>query len=353
MRNKNNRDFKRVFNLNTILSQLINWVAYIIFIISLGIIFYLSFVQSFEIVTDWRSLTIYSGTAVLLVWINWMNFYKRQYESVMSEDIDQHSKNQYSIHARYYLAIRDWSDKELQLKIDEFNKEYTKKWIQWVEKTTGVPVETCVKVKEDQYGNPIIGVDGKPEMVKVIGIKDLKYKGFKHKILMWRIKHHVYPQSGYKTSMELMSLFSYQDSNLNKRHLKADRFFYVRKSSTKLLSSLLIVTMGGGLIPQMVQGDWWTVALRLIIALGSLAGAILMGSINGVRGARIKLSVVEDACVDLEQWKGTKPVLGPCNINFEQESDITSEEVEEIPAVNEGFEKPITEEIFNTKMQIK
>lgn len=335
MTTKNNmskKDLKRMFNMNNILTQLINWAAYIIIFISLVVLVYFAFIEWIEPITDWRTFTLFAIVAVMLSWLNWNTWYKKQYESLMSEDIVQQENNKYSIHSRYYFAIKDWSDAELQLAIDKFNDEYEKKWLRWVEKYTGHPIKTCEKVELDEYGNPIIleqyellDENGEPEYdidfnpiivtkyktITVKGILDLPYKGFKHKLIMWRIKNHKYPQSGYKTSMELMSLFSFQESNMNKRNLTASRKFYARNSIEKLFTLLLSISIGGAIIPHMISGQWWTAILKLIIALGSVFTSIIMGAVNGIKGARIKLSVVEDACVDLEQWANKKPVIAP------------------------------------------
>lgn len=326
------KDFKRLFNMNNILTQLINWAAYIIVIISLSVLIYFSFVETLEIKIDWKTFTIFALVAVMLSWLNWNTWYKKQYESVMAQDIAQQEENKYSIHSRYYVAIKDWTDSELQLAIDHFNDEYEKKWLRWVEKYTGVPIETKEEVEVDKDGNPIIesqtilldeygeevlDIDFNPVIVtkyKTVitkGIKDLPYKGFKHKIIMWRIKTHHYPQSGYKTSMELMSLFSFQEANMNKRSLKADKKFYTRNSLQKLFFLLLTIGVGASIVPNMINGEWWSALLKLIVAVGSLLVSILMGAINGVKGARIKLSTVEDACMDLELWAKKKPIIAP------------------------------------------
>ena len=361
--NQNNlskKDFKRLFNMNSILSKIINYAAYIIVVLSLGILIYFSFIETIDIEIDWKTFTIFSVVAVVLSWINWNTWYKKQYESVMAHDIAQQEKNKYSIHSRYYMAIKDWSDAELQIAIDKFNTEYEEKWLRWVEKYTGYPIETKDEVELDEFGNPIVleevklldeygeevlDIDFNPVIVKkyktirTIGIKDLPYKGFKHKFLMWRIKTHHYPQSGYKTSMELMSLFSFQEANMNKRNLTADKSFYTKNAFTKIISLLLTIGIGASIVPHMVDGEWWTAALKLILAIGSLAISIIMGALNGVRGARIKLSVVEDACQDLEIWAKKKPVIAPYK---EPKGEVVEEPKEKIgtdEVTNDIFDK--------------
>ena len=231
-----------------------------------------------------KSYGIFSIALVALSWINWTAFYRRQYEKVMAEDIEQHANNKYSIHVRYYNAIKDYNDIELQKDIDKFNDEYTAKWLRWVEKRTGYSVEE---------------------------IKKLPYKGFKYKFIMWRIKHHKYPQSGYTTSMELMSLFAFQEANLNKRDLRADRRYYTWHALQKFVTTLMTVVVGASIIPEMISGEWWTAILKLILGIFSIGMSVIFGALNGIQGARLKLSTVEEACGDLERWAEKKPEKAP------------------------------------------
>lgn len=351
--NLSKKDFKRLFNMHNIVTQLINWAAYIITLATVSVLIYFSFIETIDIQIEWKTFTIFAVVAVALSWLNWNTWYKKQYESVMAKDIAQQELNQYSVHSRYYVAIKDWTDADLQLAIDKFNEEYEKKWLRWVEKYTGTPIETREEVEVDKDGNPIIeskvalldeygeevlDIDFNPVIItkyKTIvtkGIKDLPYKKFKHKILMWRIKTHHYPQSGYKSSMELMSLFSFQEANMDHRNLKADKTFYKKNSLSKLLTLMLTIGVGASIMPSMISGNWWAAILKLIIALGSLLVSILMGAVNGVKGARIKLSLVEDACTDLELWAKKKPLIAPYKEptimeNVKTENKLNSNEV--------------------------
>ena len=336
--NEHKRDFKRIFNMNYVLSQIINYAAYLILIGSILVLTYLSFVETISFNLDWKTITIFAATTVAASWLCWNTFYHKQYEKLMDDDIEQHNKNKYSIHKRYYDASKDWTDAELQIAIDNFNEEYTQKWLRWVEKTTGVPIETVKEKYVDE--------NGKEQIKTVLGIKERPYRGFKHKVLMWRVKNHKYPKSGYKTSMELLSLFSYQDANFNKRNLRADKHFYIRGSITKLLSKVLLVFIGASLIPEMVKGEYWTAILKLILAVVTLISSVLMGAMNGVRGARLKLSIVEDACADMERWANKKPALTLYEEQVEIQPEVTKP-VEE--KTEESFEENqvITQDIFH------
>lgn len=329
------REFQRIFNMNFILGTIISYAAYLILLGSILVLTYLSFVEYFEIENfDWKTVSIFVSATVALSWVCWNTFYHKQYEKLMDKDIEQVAENKYSIHKRYYEASKDWTDAELQIAIDQFNEEYIKKWLNWVEKTTGVPIETIKEKYLDE--------NNKEQIKTTLGVKDRRYKGFKHKILMWRIKNHKYPKSGYKTSMELLSLFSYQDANFNKRDLRADKKFFARKTTTKLIVSILMIAIGASFLPHMIQGEYWGALLKLILAIVTLVGSVLMGAMNGVRGARLKLSIVEDACADMERWANKKPVL----TLYEAPKVKETQEPVEVSPEEPKDEQVITNDIF-------
>ena len=323
------QDLKKVFNLNSILSRVLNYLAYIVAVGSTIVLIFLSFISEFNIDLDWKTIGIFSVVVVALVWINWNTFYRKQYEKVMDNDIKQLDENKYSIHGRYYIAIKDYTDEELQRCIDKYNADYEQRWLNWVEKYTGFPIETTVVKETDVDGNEVI--------VKTIkGIKDLPYKGFKHKFLMWRIKTHHYPQSGYKTAMELSSLLSFQDANFNKKNLRSDKMYYRRKAITKFIMSLLTIGLGASLAPELIKGEYVAAILKGLLALVSLFGAIIGGSVGGIHGARLKLSIVEDVCFDLERWADKKPIIAPYDIQN------TPENIEKENTENETPKEPLS-----------
>ena len=64
-----------------------------------------------------------------------------------------------------------------------------------------------------------------------------------------------------------------------------------------------------------------------------------MGAMQGIRGARLKLSSVEDACNDLEKWANKKPILTPYKEPIIESKDTTIQEDKET--------QEVTSEIFN------
>lgn len=309
---------RQPITISNVLAQLISYSAWIIVVGSILILSYLSFIDHFDFSLDWRVIGVFAISTVCLAWVCWNMFYHKQYDKLMDEDIKAATKliedtqdkskprknSNYSVHIRYQHAIDGWTDETLQMAIDKFNDDFTAKWLNYVEKTTGFPIETKKEIIVDSLTN-------ENKVVEVKGIKDLPYKGFKHKILMWRVKTHRYPQSGYKSSMEVLSLFSFGNQVGKKRRMYADRQFYARKSFGKIVRGLLVITLGASLIPDIIDGSIWPIILKLVLAIGSIISSVLMGMYAGVRGAKIKLSAVEEVCCDLEDWSHKKPTILP------------------------------------------
>ena len=306
----NNRDFKKIFNMNTIMTTVLNYAAYIVLIASVGVLIYLSFIKTLKVSIDVLTFSVFTTVVVILSFVIWNMFYKRRYEKTLADDIAQHEKQKYSIHVRYYNAIKDWNNVELQTMIDEYNKKYIADWLYSVEVETGIPIETkYVQEIDEKTGEVKLDENGKIKYKKILGIKDRPYKGFSHKILMWRIKHHRYPKSGYKSAISLMSLFSYREGQLNKRNLSADKRYFVISATLRFLLTIFIVTIGISLTPDILEGNFLAMLMKLSVGLWMLISSTISGSITGLKSARIKLSTVEDVCVDLEQWAHKKPII--------------------------------------------
>lgn len=290
--------------------------------ISALILIYLAFVDSIEIKLDWKTISVFSAVTIGLAWMVWNVFYRKQYESLMLKDIEQGNENEYSVHVRYYNATKNWDDVALQDAIDKFNDDYLNKWLRYV----------CKQFGQDKLKrivtNPETGETKTEEITmeeRLDAIKDMPYKSIKgiaRKILWLRIKHRRYPESGYRTSMEVLSLLSYNDSNLNKRNLRADRTFYKIKASKKFIMLFMTVAMGASLIPDMINGNWWGTLLKLVIALFALATSSFFGAFDGVRGARKKIALVEDTCQDLERWAKIKPIVEPYQVKKVEQMEM-------------------------------
>lgn len=308
MENKNSNN--QTFNMNNILSTILSYGSWLIVIASVIILGWLSFVTGFDVNIDWKVLGIFTIATVGLSWVTWNNFYNSRYQKVIKEDVDKQFMKKYSIHGRYHHAIKNWTEEELQKAIEDYNKRYTESWLKFVEAETGVPIET----KHAKMKDPLTGEE---KVIEIKGIKDLPYKKFKHKVLMWRIKNHKYPKSGYRSAMQLLSLLSAQDDGQVRRNINKHKQFYFRKSLTKLVVACLVVSLGGSLAPHIMNGEVWPVVLKLILAIGSIFSAVFFGMLNGVKGARIKLSLLEQVAGDLEEWAHIKPIISPYEVPVE------------------------------------
>lgn len=119
-------------------------------------------------------------------------------------------------------------------------------------------------------------------------------------------------------------------------------------SIKKLLISILTIVTGASLLPEMIDGEVWSALLKLGLAVFSVITATFMGAMNGVRGARLKLSVVEDACSDLERWANKKPVLAPY-----KEPQAPPEKPEKVTTIEGESETEVTAEIFHKPKTLK
>ncbi len=282
--------------LTSIMNRVVTASAYIILGAAILVLTYLSFVETINTSIDWKTVSIFSGATILLSYSCWTMFYKKQYEQILNDDLQKVELGKYSIQLRYRNAITDWSDKDLQDAVDKFNKDYVDKWLREVESKTGVPIQDT----------PIFDSEGN-EVGQTKGILNRPYRKFPYKYLMWRVKHHKYPTSGYKSSMELLSLISYQDSDFNKRKLRADKTFFIINCSKKVFSSGASVIVGASIVPEMISGDYFTAFLKLIIAIVTLLSSVITGAVAGIKGGRIKLSIIEDTSADIERWGNKKP----------------------------------------------
>lgn len=115
------------------------------------------------------------------------------------------------------------------------------------------------------------------------------------------------------------------------------------------MTLLLTIIAGASLAPELIDGDISTAIFKLCIAIGSLLMSSFMGAINGIKGGRIKLSIVEDTCSDLERWAHKKPIIAPYIEPYLEKPSITS-----LVKTDLNFEENdqvITEDIFKTKSQ--
>ncbi len=269
------------FSANNTMTKIVKYGANIIFIGAIIILSYLSFVENFAINPDVRSITTLALVSALLNYIVWDMRYKSDYNKVLLNDINN---VEYSVHKRYYLARKGWKYDALQIAIRTYNANFIESWIQDVEDITGRTREQIVKGK--YIKNP-------------------------HKILIWRLKHRMYPKSGVKTPKDMLYMLSVGKGDRLKINVRRAEHYHIRKKCTKAITSILATVLVASLVYDFIQGDIKGAILKLILNVGVLCINWILGSFMGIKGAQIKLDDTEEVCEKLEEWKNEEPTEVP------------------------------------------
>lgn len=294
---------KKLSNISSqkIINQILRWGTQIIFIAAIAIMIYLSFVDNVNLDFNARKLTTIAAIGIVLNWIVWDSYYRKNYEALLQNDLENSDKGKYSIHRRYYYARKGWKDEDLRVIIRDYNRRFINTWKQDIE-------DICARTEEE------IIAEG--------------YKGYDHKFLIWRIKNHQYPKSGIRGPKDLLYLLSVGSADTLKFKGKAAEQFAAKGKITKVITSLLSVGLVASISVEFVQGSMATALMTLLLNIIMLFVSLFFGTVQGQKGAKIKLETVEEACELLEQWKNAKPVEEPY-------SEIKVEYVPEQISINE------------------
>lgn len=269
------------FSTQKIVSNIIRWGTQIVFLVSLAILSYLSFVDSFEIKPSLRSISMISLVALVLNWVVWDSWYTSTYEKSLFQD---RTSKEYSVHRRYYHARRGWKYNELQNHIRQYNINFVKTWETDVEDITGRSIES---------------------------IRTEPYKGHDHKLLIHKIKHHNYPKSGIRTPKDLLYVLSVSGSDSMKLDVhKAERMHSVGRVK-KLITSALSTLFAASIAVNFVKGEFESAALTLLINVAILFTSLFFGAMSGAKAAKVKLSIAEEVSEMLEEWRDTPPSEEP------------------------------------------
>ena len=267
-----------------IVSKIIKWGSQILFILSLAIMVYLSFVDDIGLTIDLQRLTTIGVVGVVLNALVWDTYYKKNYETVMQEDVSNSEKGKYSIHKRYYFARKGWKQVPLQNAIRQYNRDYIKAWIMDIE-------DLCGRTEKEIVTEP--------------------YKKHSHKWLIYRLKHRLYPKSGIKTSNDLMCLLDVSMSNSMRIDVRKSEHFAMKYRLLKLITSILSVALTASIVVTFLNDGWETAIITLLLNVIILFCSLFLGAILGTKGAKIKLSTVERVSGFLEEWKNEEPSAEP------------------------------------------
>ena len=287
------------FSPKNIVNGLLKNMPLILFVCSAGVIGYFSFVDTFNINPNRNDITIITAALAVINWVIWDTSYKNGYNKTLNEDIDNKA---YSIHKRYYLAKLKWTQKTLQERVSQFNKEFRETCIEEVEAIT-------MRTKEEIKAHP--------------------YKGYSHKLLIWRIKHEHFPKSGIKRARDISYLLSTGTASRMQIKLKAAEHFYAQKLSTKMIKTTVFAVCAASLAYTFITDGWHDAILKLLLCLFMLFSSLIFGTFSGIKGANIKLNIAEEISEKLEEWKGVIPTEVPYkDIDIDIEENVKEEIVE-------------------------
>lgn len=290
------------FSSQAIVSAIMKWGAMILFVLAIIVLAYLSFVNDFTINPSVRNISTIGLVALVLNWLVWDTYYRSNYDKILLQDIES---TEYSVHKRYYFARKGWKQKELQLKIRKYNEDYREAYIQDIEDLTG-------RSREEIISEP--------------------YKGNDHKILIWRLKHRKIPTSGIKSSRELMSILQVGSSGNSKINVKKAEHYHSIHRLSKALTAFLSAGLTASLVYDFITDGYEGALLKLLLNIVLLFCSLIFGSLAGIKGAKIKLSIAEEVSELLEEWKNEEPTVVPYKDNVETEqttfiSDVIEKEM--------------------------
>lgn len=300
------------FSINRMLHSVLRFGSIILVVLAIIILALLSFVTNLGIDPSIRNITTIALIALVLNFMIWDMFYKDQYNKVMSEDINNGAKNKYSVHVRYYKARKGFTQQQLRANIRKYNQNYINAWLEDIEDITGRKVNDTV-------------IDTKTGL-KEIGIRNGRYKGNSHKFLIWRVKHRKYPKSGIKTPRQLLNILSVGKSDAMKIHTNAENVHRNVGRVTKIITSFVGTFLAASIVYEFIEGTWESAIVKLIINITLIFASLFFGAVSGLKGAQMQLSVTEEICDLLEEWKNVPADIEKYGDIIIDDTDIKTEE---------------------------
>ena len=283
------------FSTQKLMTKIVKYSTWIIFIAALLVMIYLSFVDNFGISPSIQRISTIAVIALVLNWVVWDSRYRSDYDKLLTSDI---MNDKYSIHRRYYFARKGWKYEDLQKRIRLYNKDFVNAWLSDVEDITGRTIQE---------------------------IENGPYRGHDHKFLIWRIKHHKYPKSGLRTPRDVLYVLSVSGSGGMKIRVRKAEHQHTFGRISKIITSLLATTLAASITVTFIQGDIATALLTLLINIVILCISLFFGAASGIKGAKIKLATAEQICELLEEWKSQSPAEEPYVEKKEQQEQLKPE----------------------------
>lgn len=274
---------KKVNDLSTqkVMTTIVKWGTQIVFLISIVIVAYLSFVDDFKIKPSLKNVSILSAVAAVLNWIVWDSWYTSMYEKSITLD---RNNPEYSVHRRYYNARKGWKYNELQDCIRNYNRNFVEQWKADVEDITGR---------------------------SIADIESGGYRHHDHKRLIRKIKKHAYPKSGIKTPKDMLYVLSVNASDSMKLHIHKAEHYHAFGKFKKAFSSVLSMIFAASIAVSFIKDGLQEAMFTLLLMIAILFSSLFFGAMAGAAGARMKLATCEEICELLEEWKNVPPSEEP------------------------------------------
>jgi len=283
---KRNNEQSRIskFSSDALIMVFFKFGAGIVFALALAILAILSFVNDIQITSELRNASLIAFVSLILNYFVWETYYKVNYDKVLQSDL---KNEKYCIHRRFYNARKGYSYKSLQENIKTFNKDFKLAWIADVEELTGR--------KEQDIVN-----EG--------------YKKHTNKILIFRLKHKLYPKTGIKSPKDLLRVLSVGGSGKYQYDFKRSEKMHSGTRLMKLINSAIFIFLIASVAIDFITGNLYSALYKLLLNVAMLFCSLFTGSTLGIKSAKIKLSCAEDAAELMEQWKNLlKPTEEPFN----------------------------------------
>lgn len=286
------------FSAQNLIAKVFKFASIIVLALAISILGYLSFVDNIGISPDIQNITLIACIATILAVIVWEMFFRDGDNKVLNEDINN---KEYSVHKRYYLARKGFTYDQLQKFITTFNHNFKEAWIKDIEEITA-------RSREE--------------------ILSGGYKGNSNKILIFKLKHKMYPKSGIRTPRDMLQVLNVGSSGSMKIDIRKAEKTHAFSFASKIITSIVMMFLTASVVIEMIDGDWQSALFRLLMYMIMLVTSVVTGTSVGIKAARSKLAVAEEICERLEEWKNEPPTEVPYKEKHTVETDIEIEKKE-------------------------
>ena len=291
-----------------------SWILLILVICAVS---YISFIQDFNLSVRVKTVVALVGALTAAVILLWQQFYTTYHEKGIMWDI---SKGLEGVHEQYYFGRRGFTDEMLRARITKYNHDAKDAFIKDCQQITGRTLEE-ITVKKPKPEKVYTDINRRKWFILrnwcILGKKKVRrtlvkqpretsgrYRGNTHWIIIWKLKHKRYPPTGITHPKQLLDALSVGESSSYTIDLNKSSTYFKKKFAQRIFTSIAMAFFGGGLTVQMINGDGVMSAIyTLVVALVSIALAVIGGAVAGAKGANLKLESGRQATKLLNDWR--------------------------------------------------